>query len=169
MNNEMTTDNMSNEEVTEVLKGIVFNGFDRTTSKERQALDQAIKVLEQRPQGDLISRSDLYRKIKTECNPYGKPTIDFESGNRVLDLIDNAPTVERPQGKWVFEEYRKFLPRDAEPDYNNDTYDEKTHSVIDIHIVCSECGAEKHFYHKFCGNCGADMQPEDTNGSRGET
>lgn len=46
MDNEMTTDNMSNEEVIDVLKGIVFNGFDRTTSKERQALDHAIKVLE---------------------------------------------------------------------------------------------------------------------------
>ena len=49
MNNEMTTDNMSNEEVIEVLKGIVFNGFDRTTRKERQALDLAIKALEEHP------------------------------------------------------------------------------------------------------------------------
>lgn len=46
MNNEMTTDNMSNEEVIEVLKGIVFNSFDITTRKERQALDLAIKALE---------------------------------------------------------------------------------------------------------------------------
>ena len=42
---------------------------------------------------DLISRSVLYRAIKTECNPYGKPTIDFESGNRVLDIIERAPAV----------------------------------------------------------------------------
>ena len=54
MNNEMTTDNMSNEEVIEVLKGIVFGGFDRTTRKERQALDLAIKALEERPQGEWI-------------------------------------------------------------------------------------------------------------------
>ena len=47
-----------------------------------------------RPKGDLISRKHLYRRIKTECNPYGKPTIDFESGKRVLDIIDNEPTVE---------------------------------------------------------------------------
>ena len=52
MSNEMTTDNMSNEEVIETLKGIVFNGFDRTTRKERQALDLAIKALEERPQGE---------------------------------------------------------------------------------------------------------------------
>ena len=53
MNNEMTTEYMSNEEVIEVLKGIVFGGFDRTTRKERQALDVAIKALEnERPQGE---------------------------------------------------------------------------------------------------------------------
>lgn len=60
MNNEMTTDNMSNEEVIEVLKGIVFNGFDRTTSKEREALDLAIKALEERPQGEW-ERHDEWR------------------------------------------------------------------------------------------------------------
>lgn len=53
MNNNMTTDKpMSNEEVIEVLKGIVFNSFDRTTRKERQTLDLAIKSLEERPHGE---------------------------------------------------------------------------------------------------------------------
>lgn len=37
----------------------------------------------------------LARAIKTECNPYGKPTIDFESGKKVLKIIDDAPTVEQ--------------------------------------------------------------------------
>jgi hypothetical protein len=54
MSNEMTTDNMSNEEVIETLKGIVFNGFDRTTRKERQALDLAIRVLTEKPQGEFV-------------------------------------------------------------------------------------------------------------------
>lgn len=53
MNNNMTTDKpMSNEEVIEILKGIVFNGFERTTRKERQALDFAIKTLEERSQSE---------------------------------------------------------------------------------------------------------------------
>lgn len=43
---------------------------------------------------DLISRSALTRVITIECNPYGAPTIDFESGKRVLKLIENAPAVE---------------------------------------------------------------------------
>lgn len=42
---------------------------------------------------DLISREALKRTIMTECNPYGKPTIDYESGKRVLKIIDNAPTI----------------------------------------------------------------------------
>ena len=32
------------------------------------------------PDGDLIRRQDAIRWVKTECNPYGKPTLDFESG-----------------------------------------------------------------------------------------
>lgn len=68
MNNEMTTDKpMSNEEVIEVLKGIVFNGFDRTTRKERQALDLAIKSLEERPHGEWIEGNN--GNIK--CNKCG--------------------------------------------------------------------------------------------------
>lgn len=40
----------------------------------------------------LIDADKLYNWIRTECNPYGKPTIDFESGNRVLDIIKRMPT-----------------------------------------------------------------------------
>lgn len=45
------------------------------------------------PHGRLIDADALYRRIKTECNPYGNPTIGFEDGNKVLDMIDIAPTV----------------------------------------------------------------------------
>lgn len=40
----------------------------------------------------LIDADKLYDWIKTECNPYGKPTIDFESGCRMLDIIKRMPT-----------------------------------------------------------------------------
>ena len=58
---------------------------------------------------DLISRKALKKAIKTECNPYGKPTIDFESGKKVLKIIDNAPTVDLeprlvPMAKVTFDE-----------------------------------------------------------------
>ena len=121
MNNEMTTDNMSNEEVIEVLKGIVFNGFDRTTRKERQALDLAIKALEERPQGDLISREALLKAFAN--SEHIKETVsglDVMEMLAIKEIIDNTPAVEpnaspevlklfakyvaeykRPQGEWI--------------------------------------------------------------------
>lgn len=79
MNNKMTTEYMSNEEVIEVLKGLVFGSFDRTTRKERQALDLAIKALEERPQGVwLLCHDEYFSKcsicgvlwLNEECNNY---------------------------------------------------------------------------------------------------
>lgn len=32
-------------------------------------------------------------KVKTECNPYGKPTIGYEDGCKVLEMIDQQPTI----------------------------------------------------------------------------
>ena len=43
--------------------------------------------------GRLVDADALFRKVKTECNPYGKPTIEFESGKKVLEMIENAPTI----------------------------------------------------------------------------
>lgn len=40
----------------------------------------------------LIDADKLYNWVRTECNPYGKPTIDFESGNRMLDMIKRSST-----------------------------------------------------------------------------
>lgn len=50
---------------------------------------------------DLISRQDAIRWVKTECNPYGKPTLDFESGKRVMEHLEQMPSADRPQGEWM--------------------------------------------------------------------
>ena len=42
----------------------------------------------------LIDADALHRKVKTETNPYGKPTIDYDSGVKVLEWIDKAPTID---------------------------------------------------------------------------
>ena len=36
---------------------------------------------------DLISRHAAIKWVKTECNPYGKPTLDFESGMKVIEYL----------------------------------------------------------------------------------
>ena len=43
---------------------------------------------------DLISRQAAIRWVKTECNPYGKPTLDFESGKKVIEHLENMPSAQ---------------------------------------------------------------------------
>lgn len=94
MNNEMTTDNMSNEEVIEVLKGIVFNSFDRTTPKERQALDLAIKALEEPEQGKFECRMKIKDLISMllEFDMNEKATIhttdEYKENNIIISITD---------------------------------------------------------------------------------
>lgn len=60
----------------------------------------------------LIDADKLYDWVRRECNPYGKPTIDFESGNRMLDMIKRSSTAfDREK---VIEELEdmKDIPRD---------------------------------------------------------
>lgn len=42
----------------------------------------------------LIDADALHRKVKMETNPYGKPTIDYDSGVKVLKWIDKALTLD---------------------------------------------------------------------------
>lgn len=43
---------------------------------------------------DTIDRQDAIRWIKTESNPYGKPTLDFESGKKVIEHLEQMPSVD---------------------------------------------------------------------------
>ena len=43
---------------------------------------------------DLISRAAAIRWVKTECNPYGKPSLDFESGKKVIKHLEQMPSAE---------------------------------------------------------------------------
>lgn len=95
---------------------------------------------------DLISRSAIYKYIKSEINPYGKPFggSAYELGLKIMDFIENMETFEGApmvHGKWVYENY---------------TWN------------CSECGYQDCGYDEyptngksglnFCPNCGSDMR-----------
>lgn len=43
---------------------------------------------------DTISRADAIRWVKTECNPYGKPTLDYDSGLRVIKHLKKMPSAK---------------------------------------------------------------------------
>lgn len=95
-----------------------------------------------RPQGDLISRSELKKALE----PIAKQMNDSLYGDgiyRALKEIDNAPTVEeRPQGEWV-----RYRDNPHQPE----------------HIKCSNCGqywsiADHDKTFDFCFKCGAEMR-----------
>ena len=94
---------------------------------------------------DLISRQAAIRWVKTECNPYGKPTLEFESGKKVIEHLEQMPSAERV-GCW--------------------------NTIQGDIVVCSECGmgapqvmtgclVNRHLEPNrtnYCPNCGADMR-----------
>lgn len=43
---------------------------------------------------EYIERDSIYRRVKTHTNPYGKPTLDYESGVKVLDMIKQEPAAD---------------------------------------------------------------------------
>ena len=45
-------------------------------------------------ENDLISRQAAIRWVKTECNPYGKPTLEFESGKKVIEHLEQMPSAQ---------------------------------------------------------------------------
>lgn len=93
---------------------------------------------------DNISRKAAIRWVKTECNPYGKPTLDFESGKKVIEHLEQMPSTDR-SGRWIYGEdevamcdgYRCdrcgfFVPWD---------YEHKFIDFINDYHFCPSCGA----------------------------
>lgn len=67
--------------------------IDARYQVEKDAINMAIEALSE-PSGDLISRQAAIRWVKTECNPYGKATLDFESGKKVIKHLKQMPSAE---------------------------------------------------------------------------
>lgn len=49
---------------------------------------------------DLISRQAAIRWVKIECNPYGKPTLDFESGKKVIEHLEQMSSAQA-ESQWI--------------------------------------------------------------------
>ncbi len=98
---------------------------------------------------EYIERDTIYRRVKERTNPYGKPTIDYESGVKVLNLIKQEPAadvVEVRHGHWI---------------------DKPTGRYMHMGSWCSVCGEksgiggiESNRHKPYCPNCGAKMDGE---------
>jgi hypothetical protein len=99
---------MTREEAITILKHNVSACLHGTEWGE--ALDMAIKALEKEPCEDAISRKAAIRWVKTECNPYGKPTLDFESGKKVIEHLKQMPSVTPKLKTWEWIPVSERLP-----------------------------------------------------------
>ena len=74
-----------NEELYDYMKSLPFNTILETIVLNGTPLPKG--------HGDLIDKDKLYRYIKEMCNQYGKPTIDYESGKSIMELIKNMSVI----------------------------------------------------------------------------
>ena len=81
MTRDMDTIKMSYEEMIDTLKGLVFGTFDRTTAKERDALDMAIKALEQE---NMLFKSGLLKDCES-CKAKQASILD-EIRTEIIEL-----------------------------------------------------------------------------------
>lgn len=89
---------MTREEAIELLDDVIGFVEDNQGRDYDTAFRMAIEALKG-ADGDLIRRKDAIRWVKTECNPYGKPTLDFESGKKVIEHLEQMPSADRPTGE----------------------------------------------------------------------
>lgn len=57
----------------------------------------------------LIDAEKLKNWIKRECNPYGAPTLDFETSEKIMDMIDRMDN----ENRWILVSER--VPETATP------------------------------------------------------
>ena len=90
---------------------------------------------------DLISKQAAIKWVKTECNPYGKPTLDFESGEKVIKHLKQMQVIGSVEhGKWISVPNKKAR-------------------------ICSVCGSDEPYkfadedanVFDYCPHCGAKM------------
>lgn len=96
----------------------------------------------------------LYRYIKTECNPYGAPTLDFDTSVKIMKIIENTLTADVKEvrhGHWFFDEYDFFTCSRCRESYYN-----SCRSTKEAKRVISENSA-----YQYCPFCGAKMDGKD--------
>jgi len=65
-------------------------------------------------ENDTIYRQAAIRWVKIECNPYGKPTLDFESGKKVIEHLKKMPSAQ-PEQQWI--PCSERLPKEEQKKY----------------------------------------------------
>ena len=149
---------MTREKAIEMLKYIRYTGNGESEYKncaQSVAIDMAIKVLEQQPCEDAVSRQDVLSEVKSGMIR----TIDGENWKRVNDNVRDIQalppvTSQRKIGRWkkmvsvydVIEgKYRMMPYTHADEEVNNPPF-----------YVC-DCGNNSKKPTNYCPDCGNKM------------
>ena len=82
------------------------------TREQEILLKMAKKALSADTSSDPISRANAIRWVKTECNPYGKPTLDYDSGLKVIEHLKKMPSeLPSTEAEWI--PCSERLPKDS--------------------------------------------------------
>lgn len=102
--------------------------------------------------GDLISKSALLEavdklKITYFLDMFGNYN-PIKQATKIINCIEDAPTVEPPKGEWIEDTVCCENPFDP---YKED--------FMDV-VICSKCGSYYGIENRsnFCPHCGADMR-----------
>ena len=110
--------------------------------KTIDALQNAIKALEQEPCGDCISRQAVINAIKNYASMLWEKYYEQVPESTILEMIQELPSVT-PQpkvGRWKRINKEKYVQ----------------HAMS--YYRCSECGKDIIGTHNYCPNCGCKMQ-----------
>lgn len=113
----------------------------------------------------LIDADALEDKVADLYSEGEEATEGDKVVNDVIDLIDNAPTIETDMSEYSDKLWQKAYERGkAEARPQGEWLD-----IYETHIAyeCSNCHLQLPItdYHNFCPNCGADMRKEAENDS----
>ena len=89
---------------------------------------------------DMISRQKAIKWVKTECNPYGNPTLNFESGMKVIDHLKQMPAIDPVEhGRWISVPHKKDRICSVCGDDEPYKFADEDANVFDY---CPHCGAK---------------------------
>ena len=131
---------MTREEAIELLDNLTGMVEDNQNSDYDMALKMAIKVLEQEPCEDAVSRQVVLKEIPVLWNGNGDKDYCMET---LRDFVTELPPVTptRKHGEW-----------------ERETFDLGAELPIRVGYQCSECGNDFDSEFNFCPHCGSDMK-----------
>lgn len=140
---------MTKEEAAKMIRDDMKKHHDYLSGTYRQALNMAIKALEQPECEDAVSREWIRQDICNSVDEMTKLRIAIDAGYlwlKINDSLDNAPSVtpKMRTGKWIHKGCGCFEC-------------DQCGELVSTNVYTAEKASDRF---KFCPSCGSDMRGE---------